>query len=83
MIFPFAYPGGRFKQCEHGAVERAGYDYALIVKRRCGSGQETDRFLLKHEQMLASDTLDWFGERIDGHYETHYLWAWMLKVKTR
>jgi peptidoglycan/xylan/chitin deacetylase (PgdA/CDA1 family) len=80
---PFAYPGGMFAQRERDAVKRAGYDCAVIVGGRWGNGPETDRFLLKREPMLASDSLDWFKKRVNGFYEAHYLMARARGVETR
>ncbi len=82
-FFPFAYPGGTFTQRERDAVERAGYDCGVIVGGRWGNGPETDRFLLKREPMLASDSLDWFKKRVGGFYEAHYLMARARGVETR
>ena len=82
-FFPFAYPGGTFTKRERDAVERAGYDCGVIVGGRWGNGPETDRFLLKREPMLASDSLDWFKKRVDGFYEAHYLMARARGVATR
>jgi peptidoglycan/xylan/chitin deacetylase (PgdA/CDA1 family) len=82
-FFPFAYPGGTFSQRERDAVARAGYDCGVIVGGRWGNGPETDRFLLKREPMLASDSLDWFRKRVDGFYEAHYLMARARGVETR
>jgi len=82
-FFPFAYPGGTFTQRERDAVERAGYDCGVIVGGRWGNGPETDRFLLKRETMLASDSLDWFKKRVGGFYEAHYLMARARGVETR
>jgi peptidoglycan/xylan/chitin deacetylase (PgdA/CDA1 family) len=82
-FIPFAYPGGTFTRRERAAVERAGYDCALIVGGRWGNGAETDRFLLKREPMLASDSLDWFARRVNGFYEFHYLWARARGIETR
>ena len=82
-FFPFAYPGGTFTKRERDAVERAGYDCGVIVGGRWGNGPETDRFLLKREPMLASDSLDWFKKRVDGFYEAHYLMARARGVETR
>lgn len=82
-FIPFAYPGGTFTQRERDAVERAGYDCGVIVGGRWGNGPETDRFLLKREPMLASDSLDWFKKRVDGFYEAHYLMARARGVETR
>lgn len=72
---PFAYPGGTFTERERNAVERAGYDCAVIVGGRWGNGPETNRYLLKREPMLGSDSLDWFKKRVNGFYEVHYLAA--------
>jgi peptidoglycan/xylan/chitin deacetylase (PgdA/CDA1 family) len=80
---PFAYPGGTFTPRERDAVERAGYDCGVIVGGRWGNGPETDRFLLKREPMLASDSLDWFRKRVNGFYEAHYLMARARGVETR
>jgi peptidoglycan/xylan/chitin deacetylase (PgdA/CDA1 family) len=80
---PFAYPGGIFTQRERDAVKRAGYDCAVIVGGRWGNGPDTDRFLLKREPMLASDSLDWFKKRVNGFYEAHYLMARARGVETR
>lgn len=82
-FIPFAYPGGTFTQRERDAVERAGYHCAVIVGCRWGNGAETDRFLLKREPMLASDSLDWFARRVNGFYECHYLWARARGIETR
>jgi peptidoglycan/xylan/chitin deacetylase (PgdA/CDA1 family) len=82
-FIPFAYPGGTFTQRERDAVERAGYDCGVIVGGRWGNGPETDRFLLKREPMLASDSLDWFQKRVGGFYEAHYLVARVRGVETR
>jgi len=82
-FIPFAYPGGTFTKRERDAVERAGYDCGVIVGGRWGNGPETDRFLLKREPMLASDTLDWFKKRVNGFYEAHYLMARARGVETR
>jgi peptidoglycan/xylan/chitin deacetylase (PgdA/CDA1 family) len=82
-FFPFAYPGGTFTQRERDAVERAGYDCGVIVGGRWGNGPETDRFLLKREPMLASDSLAWFKKRVNGFYEAHYLMARARGVETR
>jgi peptidoglycan/xylan/chitin deacetylase (PgdA/CDA1 family) len=82
-FFPFAYPGGTFTQRERDAVAHAGYDCGVIVGGRWGNGPETDRFLLKREPMLASDSLDWFKKRVDGFYEAHYLMARARGVETR
>jgi len=82
-FIPFAYPGGSFTQRERDAVERAGYDCGVIVGGRWGNGPETDRFLLKREPMLASDSLDWFKKRVNGFYEAHYLMARARGVETR
>lgn len=82
-FFAFAYPGGRFTSRERDAVASAGYDCSVIVGGRWGNGAETDRFLLKREPMLASDTLDWFARRVNGYYEWHYLWARARSVPTR
>jgi peptidoglycan/xylan/chitin deacetylase (PgdA/CDA1 family) len=82
-FIPFAYPGGTFARRERDAVERAGYDCGVIVGGRWGNGPETDRFLLKREPMLASDSLDWFKKRITGFYEAHYLMARARGVQTR
>jgi peptidoglycan/xylan/chitin deacetylase (PgdA/CDA1 family) len=79
----FAYPGGRFTRRERDAVEQAGYDCAVIVGGRWGNGPETDRFLLKREPMMASDTLEWFAKRVSGFYEWHYLWARARGIQTR
>jgi peptidoglycan/xylan/chitin deacetylase (PgdA/CDA1 family) len=79
----FAYPGGRFTQREVNAVARCGYDCAAIVGGRWGNGPETNRFLLKREPVLASDSLDWFARRVGGYYEWHYLWAKARGVQTR
>lgn len=80
---PFAYPGGTFTERERNAVEREGYDCGLIVGGRWGNGPETDRFLLKREPMLASDSLDWFKKRVNGFYEAHYLMARARGAATR
>ena len=72
-----------FTQRERDAVERAGYHCAVIVGGRWGNGAETDRFLLKREPMLASDSLDWFARRVNGFYEWHYLWARARGIETR
>jgi len=80
---PFAYPGGMFAKREREAVERAGYDCAVIVGGRWGNGPETDRFLLKREPMLASDSLNWFKKRVNGFYEAHYLIARARGIETR
>jgi peptidoglycan/xylan/chitin deacetylase (PgdA/CDA1 family) len=82
-FIPFAYPGGTFTQRERDAVERAGYDCGVIVGGRWGNGPETDRFLLKREPMLASDSLDWFRKRVNGFYEAHYLMARARGIATR
>jgi peptidoglycan/xylan/chitin deacetylase (PgdA/CDA1 family) len=82
-FIPFAYPGGRFMRRERDAVERVGYDCAVIVGGRWGNGPETDRFLLKREPMLASDSLDWFKKRVNGFYEAHYLMARARGIETR
>jgi peptidoglycan/xylan/chitin deacetylase (PgdA/CDA1 family) len=82
-FIPFAYPGGTFAQRERDAVERAGYDCGVIVGGRWGNGPETNRFLLKREPMLASDSLDWFKKRVNGFYEAHYLMARARGVETR
>lgn len=82
-FIPFAYPGGTFTQRERDAVERAGYDCGVIVGGRWGNGPETDRFLLKREPMMASDSLDWFKKRVNGFYEAHYLMARARGVETR
>lgn len=82
-FIPFAYPGGTFTQRERDAVERAGYDCGVIVGGRWGNGPETDRFLLKREPMLASDSLAWFQKRVNGFYEAHYLMARARGVQTR
>ena len=82
-FFPFAYPGGTFTQRERDAVARAGYDCGVIVGGRWGNGPDTDRFLLKREPMLASDSLDWFKKRVNGFYEAHYLMARARGVQTR
>lgn len=82
-FFAFAYPGGRFTRRERNAVERAGYDCAVIVGGRWGNGKETDRFLLRREPMLASDTYDRFKQRVNGYYEWHYLFARARGIKTR
>lgn len=82
-FFAFAYPGGRFTRREREAVERAGYDCALIVGGRWGNGPETDRFLIKREPVLASDTIQRFAQRVYGYYEWHYLWARARGVSTR
>jgi len=82
-FIPFAYPGGTFTRRERDAVERAGYDCGVIVGGRWGNGPETDRFLLKREPMLASDSLDWFKKRVNGFYEAHYLMARARGVETR
>src|SRR5882672_1936466 len=65
----FAYPGGRFTARERDAVASAGYDCAVVVGGRWGNGSETDRFLIKREPMLASDSFDWFKNRVNGYYE--------------
>jgi peptidoglycan/xylan/chitin deacetylase (PgdA/CDA1 family) len=80
---PFAYPGGMFTKRERDAVKRAGYNCAVIVGGRWGNGPETDRFLLKREPMLASDSLDWFKKRVNGFYEAHYLMARARGIETR
>ncbi len=80
---PFAYPGGMFTQREREAVKRAGYDCGVIAGGRWGNGPETDRFLLKREPMLGSDSLDWFKKRVNGFYEAHYLMARARGVQTR
>ncbi len=80
---PFAYPGGQFTLRERNAVERAGYDCAVIVGGRWGNGPETDRFLLKREPMLASDSVEWFEKRVNGFYEAHYLMARARGIETR
>jgi peptidoglycan/xylan/chitin deacetylase (PgdA/CDA1 family) len=82
-FLPFAYPGGRFTRRERDAVQRAGYDCAVIVGGRWGNGPDTNRFALKREPMLASDSLDWFQKRVSGFYEMHYLWARARGVQTR
>jgi peptidoglycan/xylan/chitin deacetylase (PgdA/CDA1 family) len=82
-FIPFAYPGGTFTARERDAVERAGYDCGVIVGGRWGNGPETDRFLLKREPMLASDSFDWFKKRVNGFYEAHYLMARARGVQTR
>jgi len=82
-FIPFAYPGGTFTKRERDAVKRAGYDCGVIVGGRWGNGAETDRFLLKREPMLASDSLDWFGKRVNGFYEAHYLMARARGIETR
>src|SRR2546422_9290668 len=40
-FIPFAYPGGTFTQRERDAVQRTGYDCAVIVGGRWGNGAET------------------------------------------
>jgi peptidoglycan/xylan/chitin deacetylase (PgdA/CDA1 family) len=82
-FIPFAYPGGTFTRRERDAVERAGYDCAVIVGGRWGNGPETDRFLLQREPMLASDSLAWFKKRVGGYYEAHYLMARARGIETR
>lgn len=82
-FMPFAYPGGVFTCRVRNAVMRAGYDCAVIVGGRWGNGAETDRFLLKREPMLASDTLERFKQRVSGFYEFYYLWLKVRGVKTR
>ena len=82
-FIPFAYPGGTFTSREREAVERAGYDCGVIVGGRWGNGPETDRFLLKREPMLASDSVEWFKKRVNGFYEAHYLMARARGVETR
>jgi peptidoglycan/xylan/chitin deacetylase (PgdA/CDA1 family) len=82
-FIPFAYPGGTFTERERAAVERAGYDCGVIVGGRWGNGPETDRFLLRREPMLASDSLGWFKKRVNGFYEVHYLMAHARGVETR
>ena len=82
-FIPFAYPGGTFTRRERDAVERAGYNCGVIVGGRWGNGPETDRFLLKREPMLASDSLEWFKKRVNGFYEAHYLMARARGVETR
>jgi len=82
-FIPFAYPGGTFTARERNAVERAGYDCGVIVGGRWGNGPETDRFLLKREPMLASDSVEWFKKRVNGFYEAHYLMARARGVETR
>lgn len=82
-FFAFAYPGGRFTRRERDAVEHAGYGCALIVGGRWGNGPETDRFLLKREPVLASDTIERFAQRVYGYYEWHFLWARARGVSTR
>jgi len=79
----FAYPGGRFSQRERDAVARAGYNCAVIVGGRWGNGNATNRFLLKREPVLGSDTLEWFAKRVNGFYEWHYLWARARGILTR
>jgi len=79
----FAYPGGRFTRRERDAVMRAGYECAVIVGGRWGNGAATDRFLLKREPVLGSDSLDWFAKRVNGFYEWHYLWAHARGIETR
>ncbi len=79
----FAYPGGRFAAREVAAVERGGYDCAVIVGGRWGNGPETDRWRLKREPVLTADSLEWFGRRVGGYYEWHYLWARARGVQTR
>ena len=82
-FIPFAYPGGTFRQRERDAVEHAGYDCAVIVGGRWGNGPETDRFLLKREPMLASDSFKWFKKRVNGYYEPHFLLARARGIETR
>jgi len=82
-FIPFAYPGGTFAERERDAVKRAGYDCGVIVGGRWGNGPETDRFLLKREPMLASDSVEWFKKRVNGFYEAHYLMARARGVQTR
>ncbi len=79
----FAYPGGRFTPREVAAVERGGYDCAVIVGGRWGNGPETNRWRLQREPVLAADSLEWFGHRVSGYYELHYLWARARRVQTR
>ncbi|MBI5303622.1 MAG: polysaccharide deacetylase family protein [Chloroflexi bacterium] len=82
-FIPFAYPGGAFTRRERDAVERAGYDCAVIVGGRWGNGSETDCYLLRREPMMASDTLSWFTRRVCGFYEWYYLWAQVRGIQTR
>ncbi|HYJ86784.1 MAG TPA: polysaccharide deacetylase family protein [Pyrinomonadaceae bacterium] len=82
-FIPFAYPGGTFTRRERDAVERSGYQCGVIVGGRWGNGPETDRFLLKREPMLGSDSLEWFKKRVNGFYEAHYLMARARGVETR
>lgn len=82
-FIPFAYPGGNFTRRERDAVERSGYDCAVIVGGRWGNGPETDRFLLKREPMLASDSVEWFKKRVNGYYEPYYLIARAWGIETR
>lgn len=79
----FAYPGGRFTRRERDAVEQEGYDCAAIVGGRWGNGADTDRFLLKREPMLASDTYEWFKKRVNGYFEPNYVWARARGIQTR
>lgn len=82
-FIPFAYPGGRFNRSVRDAAERSGYDCGVIVGGRWGNGPETDRFLLKREPMLASDTLRQFAWRVGGYYELYYLLARARGIQTR
>ena len=82
-FFSFCYPGGRFSSRECNAVMQAGYECAVIVGGRGGNGCETDRFLLKREQVLNSDSLDWFKRRVNGYYEVDYIFARLYGIQTR
>jgi peptidoglycan/xylan/chitin deacetylase (PgdA/CDA1 family) len=79
----FAYPGGQFGPRERAAVRQAGYGCAVIVGGRWGNGPETDLYRLKREPVLPSDDLAWFGHRVNGHYEWHFLWAQARGIRTR
>lgn len=82
-FLPLAYPGGKFSDEVCLAADRAGYSCAVIVGGRWGNGPETDRFRLRREPMLASDSLEWFKKRVNGYYEAHYFGARMRGYSTR
>lgn len=80
---PLAYPGGKFSDEVCTAASRAGYSCGVVVGGRWGNGRETDKFRLRREPMLASDSVEWFKKRVGGYYEFHYLAARMRGVSAR
>jgi peptidoglycan/xylan/chitin deacetylase (PgdA/CDA1 family) len=72
-FLPFAYPWGRFSARVRDAVEKGGYDCAVIATGTWGNGYGTDPFVLKRDEMRRAYGLKHLRDILDGWYDLHYL----------